>query len=70
VQAVEKGMKSREQFIMLSVALVGLFAMQIGLYELVRGSDRLLVFPLLVGGSDLALFGFDRYRTIEDEDIE
>jgi hypothetical protein len=63
-------MKSREQFVMLSVAIVGLFAMQVGLYELVRGSDRLLVFPLLVGGSVLSLLGFDRYRTIEDEETQ
>lgn len=63
-------MKSREQFVMLSVALVGLFAMQVGLYELVRGSERWLVFTLLVGGSALALFGFDRYRKIEDEEIQ
>ena len=61
-------MKSREQFVMLSVALVGVFGMQIGLYELVRGSAQALVFSLLVGGSALALIGFDRYRKIEDEE--
>lgn len=63
-------MKSREQFVMLSVAIIGVLGMQVGLYELVRGSGRALVFTLLVGGSTLALIGFDRYRKIEDEEIE
>lgn len=61
-------MKSREQFILLTVAVIGVLAMQIGLYELVRGTARHLVFTLLALGSTMALIGFDGYRRIEDEE--
>lgn len=61
-------MKSREQFIMLTVGFVGVLGIQIGLYEFIQDRSSTLVYVLLVVGSILALVGFDRYRNIEDEE--
>jgi hypothetical protein len=62
-------MKSREQFIMLTIGFIGVLGIQVGLYEFLQDRSSALVYILLVVGSILALVGFDRYRNIEDEEV-
>jgi len=57
----------RKQLVMLAVGVVGVLGIQIGLYELVKGSaSPQLIYGMLGLGSVLALSGFDYYRRVED----
>lgn len=58
---------NRKQIVMLAVGVVGVFGIQIGLYELIKGQAPLmLIYSILGLGSLLALIGFDYYRRVED----
>lgn len=61
----------RKQFIMMTIGMIGVFGIQVGLYELIKGNSHpLIVYTILAIGSVFALKGFGAYRKMEDEQRE
>ncbi|MEL6670482.1 MAG: hypothetical protein AAFY36_10095 [Bacteroidota bacterium] len=60
--------RSQEKSYVLLAAIIGVLAMQVGLYELVKGTNLPMVYLTLGAGSLLAYKGFDKYRKMEDEE--
>lgn len=61
----------RRQFLLMIFGVIGVFGIQIGFYELVKGKAPLLVvYGLLALGFACAFMGFGAYRQMEDEQNE
>lgn len=56
------------QIFAIALIVVGVFGIQIALYELIKGNLSLTtIYPMLIIGSFLAYKGVDKYRRIEDQ---
>lgn len=61
-------MQDKQMFAILLI-VVGVFGIQIALYELLKGNISLaVIYPMLIIGSFLAYKGVDKYRRIEDQE--
>jgi|GEM_PF-3622004 hypothetical protein len=61
----------RKQLTMIVLGMIGVFGVQIGFYELVKGNAPIaMVFALLTIGFVCAFKGFGEYRRMEDEQGE
>ncbi|MEM8584261.1 MAG: hypothetical protein AAGF87_08330 [Bacteroidota bacterium] len=60
--------RARHKSYVLIAAVTGVLAMQVGLYELIKGTRPWLVYLTMGCGSVLAYLAFDKYRKLEDEE--
>ena len=61
----------RRQLIMMTIGFIGVFGIQVGLYELVKArAPLIIIYGILAIGVVLAFKGFGAYREIEDEQGE
>jgi hypothetical protein len=60
--------KNSEQITMMCFGILGIFGIQVGLYELIQGVKYPKAYGILFIGSFLALVGFGRYKSIQENE--
>ncbi|MEM6398514.1 MAG: hypothetical protein AAF741_19350 [Bacteroidota bacterium] len=60
--------RAKHKSYVLIAAVAGVLGIQVGLYELIKGTNLPMVYLTLSCGSLLAYLAFDKYRKLEDED--